>query len=267
MLSRYRRMSRTGGKSLAELARHVERPSFEKMGVGPVMDERTSKTGSRSTWRDNKSPRSPMTSVAGEVRGEKTPRTPVRLHASSDRMKIRVHKDDAQTTVTINSGLSPTSATPTTAAPEQDETILKPSLSRAEALGARPGHFARTHASKLAPNVPTHIEIVLPKDVVDDHGDGVCDDSPKSCESLRRRRALRPPNGNRRSPKSRDKAGFVVASHTSEREKQLEERLAALEAQLSAVTSAKGAPALVLDDVQEDHDPFANAAIPALVSA
>ena len=136
-------------------------------------------------------------------------------------------------------------ATPATAAPEEDALLERPSLSRADLLGGKPGHFARTHVKKVVadaakPNVTI---------VVDGAGGDVVADS--SLVKIKRK-GLRPGLGRQgslgargaprsaRAPPAAEVEGEAspasvtedVAAKT-EREKELEARLAVLEEQLS----------------------------------
>ena len=71
---------------------------------------------------------------------------------SSERTKICIQKAQGGTTVTLETApvaARDGTATPATAAPEEDALLERPSLSRADLLGGKPGHFARTHVKKV----------------------------------------------------------------------------------------------------------------------
>ena len=182
-----------------------------------------------------KTPRTPGGSWTG---GERTPRTPGgRFLRRADRTKIHIRKGGENTTVTLETDAGvKCGATPATAAPEANPEVLKPSLSRAEALGARPGHFDRTHANKVAAGETFTI-------VLDNDGG---DASPASAKSVRVRRALKP-----------------TPAAKSERECELEARLAKLEAQLKGQQQA---PADAEAAAERDLEHFARSSAPALVA-
>ena len=185
--------------------------------------------------------------------GERTPRTPggrFIKRSGSDKTKIHISTSGDATTVTLETtttGDVKCGATPATAAPEADAMIAKPSLSRAEALGARPGHFARTHAKAVAADVLT---IVVPNDG---------EVSPKSAKTVRVRRQLKP--GGAKSPKRAQEL-------KSEREQELEARLALLEAQLAQQRPGGDNDAGRHDDAAAAAalETFAEASAPGLVA-
>lgn len=235
----FRRAVTTNNKSLSELAIE-ERPSFSRVSFSKkslaelckdqdASDGISPRTPAGGAWGSCKTPsaagpcKTPHT-PAGACKtprtpgGERTPRTPggrFIKRSGSDKTKIHISTSGDATTVTLETtttGDVKCGATPATAAPEADAMIAKPSLSRAEALGARPGHFARTHAKAVAADVLT---IVVPNDG---------EVSPKSAKTVRVRRQLKP--GGAKSPKRAQEL-------KSEREQELEARLALLEAQLA----------------------------------
>ena len=235
----FRRAVTTNNKSLSQLAIE-ERPSFSRVSFSKkslaelckdqdASDGSTPRTPAGGAWGSCKTPsaagncKTPRT-PAGNCKtprtpgGERTPRTPggrFIKRSGSDKTKIHISTSGDATTVTLETtttGDVKCGATPATAAPEADAMIAKPSLSRAEALGARPGHFARTHAKAVAADVLT---IVVPNDG---------EVSPKSAKTVRVRRQLKP--GGAKSPKRAQEL-------KSEREQELEARLALLEAQLA----------------------------------
>ena len=235
----FRRAVTTNNKSLSELAIE-ERPSFSRVSFSKkslaelckdqdASDGSTPRTPAGGAWGSCKTPsaagncKTPRTPAAAcktprTPGGERTPRTPggrFIKRSGSDKTKIHISTSGDATTVTLETtttGDVKCGATPATAAPEADAMIAKPSLSRAEALGARPGHFARTHAKAVAADVLT---IVVPNDG---------EVSPKSAKTVRVRRQLKP--GGAKSPKRAQEL-------KSEREQELEARLALLEAQLA----------------------------------
>ena len=272
----FRRAVTTNNKSLSELAIE-ERPSFSRVSFSKkslaelckdqdASDGSTPRTPAGGAWGSCKTPsaagncKTPRT-PAGNCKtprtpgGERTPRTPggrFIKRSGSDKTKIHISTSGDATTVTLETtttGDVKCGATPATAAPEADAMIAKPSLSRAEALGARPGHFARTHAKAVAADVLT---IVVPNDG---------EVSPKSAKTVRVRRQLKP--GGAKSPKRAQEL-------KSEREQELEARLALLEAQL-----ARQRPGGDNDAGRHDRDDaaaaaaletFAEASAPGLVA-
>jgi len=286
--------SRTQAKSLSERLSETEelgergsfsRVTFTNKTLSELADSefsgkakncqspRTPGHGGRSS-ASCETPRTPGGSFrSAKLGGEKTPRTPggrfIR-RSTSDRTKIHISTSAEATTVILdtNGPTAPGTATPATAAPEQDATILKPNLSRAEALGARPGHFDRTHAKRVS--AAGRIEIVVPNDAGagDGEEDGDKSPSPRSSKTVRVRRVLKP-GGNTRSPKSEVRTHFVtdanadvVPAAKTDREKQLEDRLAALEAQLNAVNEASSQR----QHHEQNLDAFAQQSVPALVA-
>lgn len=270
----FRRAVTTNNKSLSELAIE-ERPSFSRVSFSKkslaelckdqdASDGSTPRTPAGGAWGSCKTPsaaghcKTPRT-PAGSCKtprtpgGERTPRTPggrFIKRSGSDKTKIHISTSGDATTVTLETtttGDVKCGATPATAAPEADAMIAKPSLSRAEALGARPGHFARTHAKAVAADVLT---IVVPNDG---------EVSPKSAKTVRVRRQLKP--GGAKSPKRAQEL-------KSEREQELEARLALLEAQLAQQRPGGDNDAGRHDDAAAAAalETFAEASAPGLVA-
>ena len=270
----FRRAVTTNNKSLSELAIE-ERPSFSRVSFSKkslaelckdqdASDGSTPRTPAGGAWGSCKTPsaagncKTPRT-PAGACKtprtpgGERTPRTPggrFIKRSGSDKTKIHISTSGDATTVTLETtttGDVKCGATPATAAPEADAMIAKPSLSRAEALGARPGHFARTHAKAVAADVLT---IVVPNDG---------EVSPKSAKTVRVRRQLKP--GGAKSPKRAQEL-------KSEREQELEARLALLEAQLAQQRPGGDNDAGRHDDAAAAAalETFAEASAPGLVA-
>ena len=270
----FRRAVTTNNKSLSELAIE-ERPSFSRVSFSKkslaelckdqdASDGSTPRTPAGGAWGSCKTPsaagtcKTPRT-PAGNCKtprtpgGERTPRTPggrFIKRSGSDKTKIHISTSGDATTVTLETtttGDVKCGATPATAAPEADAMIAKPSLSRAEALGARPGHFARTHAKAVAADVLT---IVVPNDG---------EVSPKSAKTVRVRRQLKP--GGAKSPKRAQEL-------KSEREQELEARLALLEAQLARQRPGGANDAGRHDDAAAAAalETFAEASAPGLVA-
>ena len=270
----FRRAVTTNNKSLSELAIE-ERPSFSRVSFSKkslaelckdqdASDGSTPRTPAGGAWGSCKTPsaagncKTPRT-PAGNCKtprtpgGERTPRTPggrFIKRSGSDKTKIHISTSGDATTVTLETtttGDVKCGATPATAAPEADAMIAKPSLSRAEALGARPGHFARTHAKAVAADVLT---IVVPNDG---------EVSPKSAKTVRVRRQLKP--GGAKSPKRAQEL-------KSEREQELEARLALLEAQLAQQRPGGDNDAGRHDDAAAAAalETFAEASAPGLVA-
>ena len=270
----FRRAVTTNNKSLSELAIE-ERPSFSRVSFSKkslaelckdqdASDGSTPRTPAGGAWGSCKTPsaagtcKTPRTPAAAcktprTPGGERTPRTPggrFIKRSGSDKTKIHISTSGDATTVTLETtttGDVKCGATPATAAPEADAMIAKPSLSRAEALGARPGHFARTHAKAVAADVLT---IVVPNDG---------EVSPKSAKTVRVRRQLKP--GGARSPKR-------AMELKSEREQELEARLALLEAQLAQQRPGGDNDAGRHDDAAAAAalETFAEASAPGLVA-
>ena len=270
----FRRAVTTNNKSLSELAIE-ERPSFSRVSFSKkslaelckdqdASDGSTPRTPAGGAWGSCKTPsaagncKTPRT-PAGACKtprtpgGERTPRTPggrFIKRSGSDKTKIHISTSGDATTVTLETtttGDVKCGATPATAAPEADAMIAKPSLSRAEALGARPGHFARTHAKAVAADVLT---IVVPNDG---------EVSPKRAKTVRVRRQLKP--GGAKSPKRAQEL-------KSEREQELEARLALLEAQLAQQRPGGDNDAGRHDDAAAAAalETFAEASAPGLVA-
>ena len=270
----FRRAVTTNNKSLSELAIE-ERPSFSRVSFSKkslaelckdqdASDGSTPRTPAGGAWGSCKTPsaagncKTPRTPAAAcktprTPGGERTPRTPggrFIKRSGSDKTKIHISTSGDATTVTLETtttGDVKCGATPATAAPEADAMIAKPSLSRAEALGARPGHFARTHAKAVAADVLT---IVVPNDG---------EVSPKSAKTVRVRRQLKP--GGAKSPKRAQEL-------KSEREQELEARLALLEAQLAQQRPGGDNDAGRHDDAAAAAalETFAEASAPGLVA-
>lgn len=270
----FRRAVTTNNKSLSELAIE-ERPSFSRVSFSKkslaelckdqdASDGSSPRTPAGGAWGSCKTPsaagncKTPRTPAAAcktprTPGGERTPRTPggrFIKRSGSDKTKIHISTSGDATTVTLETtttGDVKCGATPATAAPEADAMIAKPSLSRAEALGARPGHFARTHAKAVAADVLT---IVVPNDG---------EVSPKSAKTVRVRRQLKP--GGAKSPKRAQEL-------KSEREQELEARLALLEAQLAQQRPGGDNDAGRHDDAAAAAalETFAEASAPGLVA-
>lgn len=138
-------MTNTGGASLKDLLERQSADSTTSSRMGGKKSKSFTSSGSSSVV------------LSGSGRN-KTPRN------KTTKVEIVVGpKNDAVCSSNENSGGN--------AAPLQDEEIERPSLGRAAALGARPGHFTRTHSSKKMQQPPQSstqsgrtVTIILPDD-------------------------------------------------------------------------------------------------------
>lgn len=241
-----RRSVELGERKSVTFSRSLGERPRDSLGERPSLEERVSLTKARTTG--GKSLSELVTDSKSPGRSPRTPGGRFIKRQSSERTKIRIQKAQGATTVTLETApvaAKDGTATPATAAPEEDALLERPSLSRADLLGGKPGHFARTHVKKVVadaakPNVTI---------VVDGAGGDVVADS--SLVKIKRK-GLRPglgrqgslgaraaPRSTHAPPAAKVEGEASPASVTedvaakTEREKELEARLAVLEEQLS----------------------------------
>lgn len=199
----FRRMTSTGGASLKELC------------------ERTAPaTATRSSSSRSLEPTTP-----------RTPRTPRTPGGSRSTVKSSLTRQGSQTKVEIVVNSSPSNTNAANAAPLADELLERPSLGRAAALGARPGHFNRTNSKKDA-GKSASVTIILPGE------------EPESPQIVDRGRPILKRASSSKYNKTEAQEGpqdaFAAAAkaEATQRENDLEDRLRKVEAMLATATAA-----------------------------
>ncbi|KAJ1455303.1 hypothetical protein M885DRAFT_565236 [Pelagophyceae sp. CCMP2097] len=218
----WRRMTSTGGASLKDLAARQDRQDQLKQ-------DQLSEPATPRTPRTPRTPKTPRVSLGASPPGRPS--------------KVQVVQ------VVVESA-----SAGKTGAPLDDEQIERPSLTRADLLGARPGHFDRTHSSK-AGGVNKVVTIFLPGECAADAAPPRRGARPRgsiTCASAApaRRVSLDVGVENRsalqRSSSSNSSEVYTPTAQSkyspaTPREKALEARLEALEAKLARASEAAAA--------------------------
>ena len=134
-----------------------ERPSFSRVSftrksLSELADDLPPASTTPRGGGGSTTPRTPGFSRSASdrsVRRVPSGRFPVK-RAASEKTKIRIEHGAEATHITLETASAPApgGATAATAAP-MCAGLARPSLSRAEALGARPGHFERTNVKRV----------------------------------------------------------------------------------------------------------------------